>query len=113
MDKQSFENLYNMFEGAERSLLITKRSEYAADTDVLVNFKTTANQLGITPEEVCLVFMMKHIQAIAKAAMRPGTRLGWGGTGATEGFSQRVSDARNYLILLSAIIEERDPKKES
>jgi hypothetical protein len=111
MDLKTFDNLYNMFEGAERDLLLTKRSEYAADVDVLINFKVTAKQLGMTPEAVCLVFMMKHIQAIAKAAMKPDTRLGWGGTGATEGFSQRISDARNYLILLAALIEEREPKK--
>jgi hypothetical protein len=111
MNREVFESLYKTFEVAERDLLISKRSEYAADADVLANFKVTANQLGVSPEEVCLVFMMKHVQAIAKAAMKPETRLGWGGTGATEGFSQRISDARNYLVLLSALIYERETKK--
>jgi len=91
----------------ERSLLLSKRAEYAVDEDCLSNFKVTAGQLGVPPEEVCLVFLMKHTQAIAKAAMDKSTRLDWGGSGAKEGFSQRISDARNYLILLAALIEER------
>jgi hypothetical protein len=109
MDRQQFEAIYKEFEGMERSLLLSKREEYAIDDDCLSNFKVTAAQLGVPPEEVCLVFLMKHTQAVAKAAMDPSTRLDWGGTGAKEGFNQRISDARNYLILLAALIKEREP----
>lgn len=108
MDREQFAKLYKEFENMESNLLINKRSEYAPDEDCLSNFKLTASQLGITPEEVCLVFLMKHTQAVAKAAMKPDTRLGWGGTGSIEGFSQRISDARNYLVLLAALIKERE-----
>jgi hypothetical protein len=108
MNREDFSKLYSEFEGTECNLIGSKRSEYAPGEDCLSNFKDTAKQLGITPEEVCLVFLMKHTQAVAKAAMKPETRLGWGGTGSTEGFSQRISDARNYLILLAALIKERE-----
>lgn len=107
MNRDIFEKLYSEFENMERNLLLTKRSEYARDEDVLINFKNTAELTGLSPEDVCLVFLMKHVQAVAKAANSRDTRLSWGGTGAVEGFSQRISDARNYLILLAALIKER------
>lgn len=108
MDRETFEELYKEFEDMERNLLLTKRKEYAVDEDCLSNFKVTAELLGVSPEEVCCVFLLKHVQSVAMAAKRSDTRLSWGGTGSVEGFSQRISDARNYLILLAALIKERE-----
>jgi hypothetical protein len=108
MDVEEFEKLYKDFEEHERSLLLTKRSEYAMNDDCLSNFKATAASCGMEPEEVCVVLMMKHMQAISKMARDKSVRLGWGGNGAIEGTSQRISDARNYLVLLAALIQERE-----
>jgi hypothetical protein len=115
MNVEEFEKLYKDFEEHERSLLLTKRSEYAMSDDCLSNFKATAASAGMTPEEVCIVLMMKHVQAICKMGRDKSVRLGWGGNGAIEGASQRISDARNYLMLLAALIEERSasPKNET
>jgi len=110
MNLERFEKVYKDFEEHERALLISKRSEYAMNADVLSNFRATALSCGMEPEEVCVVLMMKHTQAICKMARDKSVRLSWGGNGATEGASQRISDARNYLILLAALIEERDPE---
>lgn len=107
MNRQHFDTLLGDFEKREQSLLGYKRSEYASeDGDVLVNFKENGEFLGMPPEEVCLTYLMKHIQAIRKGVCDPDTRLGWM-NGDREGFSQRISDARNYLILLAACIDER------
>jgi len=111
MRREEFEQIYKDFEEHERSLLISKRSEYAMDEDCLSNFKVTAEATGMTPEEVCVVLMMKHAQAICKMAKDKSVRLGWGGTGAIEGTSQRISDARNYLILLAALMAEREAQQ--
>jgi len=110
MNLERFEKVYKDFEEHERALLISKRSEYAMNADVLSNFKATALSCGMEPEEVCVVLMMKHAQAICKMARDESVRLSWGGNGAIEGASQRISDARNYLILLAALIAERDPE---
>lgn len=111
MRVDEFERIYKDFEEHERSLLISKRLEYAMNEDCLSNFKATAASTGMEPEEVCVVLMMKHAQAICKIARDKSVRLGWGGTGAIEGTSQRISDARNYLILLAALISERESKQ--
>jgi len=111
MDVEEFERLYKDFEEHERSLLLSKRSEYAMNADCLSNFKATALSTGMQPEEVCVVLFMKHAQAICKMAREPSIRLGWGGNGAIEGTSQRISDARNYLILLAALIQERESQQ--
>jgi hypothetical protein len=110
MDLKRFEEVYKDFEEHERALLISKRSEYAMNSDVLSNFKATALSCGMEPEEVCVVLMMKHTQAICKMARDKSVRLSWGGNGAIEGTSQRISDARNYLLLLAALIDEREPR---
>jgi hypothetical protein len=107
MDVETFEKLLTEFESEERALLIGKRKEYAVNSDCLSNFKATAMATSMSPEDVCVVLLMKHVQAIAKSAHDSSTRLGYGGTGAKEGFSQRIADARNYLILLAALIAER------
>lgn len=106
MNSDDFSKLYTEFETQERSLLLVKRGEYADNNDVLINFKQNAEFLGITPEELCFCYMMKHIQSVGKGIKKPETRLGF--TAETgEGFSQRISDARNYLVLLAAIVGER------
>lgn len=107
MNRQHFNTLLDDFEKKEQSLLGYKRSEYASeDGDVLVNFKENAEFLGMTPEEVCFTYLMKHIQAIRNGVYNPDKRLGWN-EGDREGFSQRIADARNYLILLAACMSER------
>ena len=108
MNVKRFEEILGQFESEEHILLLGKRKEYAVDEDCLSNFKATAKATSMSPEDVCVVLLMKHVQAIAKAAHDPSTRLGFGGSGAAEGFSQRIADARNYLILLAALIGERD-----
>jgi len=108
MDVKRFEEIYKDFEEHERSLLLSKRSEYAMNEDCLSNFKATAASCGMEPEEVCVVLMMKHVQAICKMARDKSVRLSWGGNGAIEGTNQRISDARNYLMLLAALIGERE-----
>jgi hypothetical protein len=103
MNVERFEGILGQFESEEHILLLGKRKEYAVNEDCLSNFKATALATSMSSEDVCVV-----LQAIAKAAHDPSTRLGFDGSGAKEGFSQRIADARNYLILLAALIGERD-----
>jgi hypothetical protein len=106
MNAERFSIIYNDLESKERELIMRKRSEYAPDVDVLANFKQTAAILHIEPEDVCAVFMMKHVQAVVNGARNPETRLEFGDA-QREGFAQRISDARNYLMLMAALVDER------
>lgn len=108
MNQEEFKKLYTDMRVKEQDLLGFKRGEYTqGDEDVLINFKQVAAFMNITPEEVCLTYMMKHIQSITMAVKRnPGIKFEWKTETGEEGLAQRFSDARNYLLLLAALIDE-------
>lgn len=79
--------------------LHVKGQDYAPTTDALHEFRTTADALGLTPEQVWAV----HFQKQAKAVLRYCKD----GKLDSEGVDSRLQDVINYAILLSAIIHER------
>ncbi len=106
MTRQWYEELAKEFQEAEQVILSNKRHEYSPNYDVLENFKQISDFVGIPKEQVALVYLLKHIQSIAMA-IRGYEKYNW--TWATkdgEGLKQRIADARNYLLLLAACIEE-------
>ena len=112
MNKLDFEEFLDGMITNEKVLLGYKREEYARrNADVLINFKQNAAFLKCSPEEVCLTYMMKHIQSISIAitdAIRNGESLEfeWETASGQEGLAQRFADARNYMLLLGALISE-------
>ena len=97
----------------ERDLLVHKRAEYATDADPLRNFHIVADFLGTTPERVCVQYLVKHVQSIVESTKRSNMGddgLVWETEDGHEGLWQRISDARNYLILLAALIAEQKLK---
>jgi hypothetical protein len=58
-----------------------------------------AEYLGITPEEVCLVYLMKHLDAIINT-VRTGKSL-------TEDTRSRLHDIANYVEILHSIMHEK------
>jgi hypothetical protein len=107
LDKQTFNDILSEFEEQEHKLLGVKRSEYAKDEDCLVNFKEVSAIVGLDPEEYCLILAMKHIHAIKRAVFSDqAIKWSWQDPVFGEGLKQRIADARNFLILLAAILEE-------
>ena len=106
MNVPEFMDIVEEFRAHEEELLAAKRAAYAGDADCLSNFKQIAGILGLVPEQVCSVYLLKHILGIAREVDAGGKAV-WGDA-ASEGLNQRISDARNYLVLLAAIIRERD-----
>lgn len=87
-----------------------KSAEYSRGEDVLRNFKSVGNRLGLDPFVVAAVYLNKHIDSINtfidKAADLDSdnlTALMHEG----EGIISRLDDARNYLDLLECILLER------
>jgi len=106
MKLEKFKSLLNEFQERESSLLDVKRDEYASqDADVLENFASLAQLLRRKPEQVAAVLLAKHIQSILKQVEEGSYTWDWEAARG-EGFKQRISDARNYLILLAACIED-------
>ena len=100
-----FENLRDEFLTKESAILEWKRGEYASGEDRLQNFREVAALTGLRLSEVALIWLLKHIQSIALAVRTGGYTWTWDTEGG-EGLKQRFVDARNYLLLLAACLEE-------
>ena len=112
MNRKDFAALYDLFNAEEGKLLRVKREEYVGDLrdDVLTNFKQGSTFEGRRPEEYCMTLIIKHIQSLQRAvADRQYCRAFFDEKRGIEGTWQRISDVRNYLLLLAAIIEDGRP----
>lgn len=81
------------------SMTSTKGHEYANSDDRLANFKEVAAEIGITPEQVLLVYLKKHMRSV-DAYCKNGKVF-------SEPIKGRIIDAILYLELLAALIEDR------
>lgn len=104
---ERFNELVKEFLEQEAATMGHKRTEYSSDEDRLQNFREVAGFEGRTMEEVCLTYLLKHIQSIALAVRTGKHPWHWHDGQGREGMKQRISDARIYLLLLAACIEER------
>ena len=81
-------------------LMRVKGEEYTvSNEDKLKNFKSIADRLETTPSEVAMVYLLKHMDSIRNYVLN-------GVEASDESISGRIRDARNYLMLLHAIILE-------
>ena len=84
----------------EMELMRVKGEEYTvSNEDELKNFKSIADRLETTPSEVAMVYLLKHMDSIRNYVLN-------GVEASDESISGRIRDARNYLMLLHAIILE-------
>ena len=104
MTDEAFKTLCNDLLINERVIFDWKAADYT-DADHLQNFKEVAAFLDMRSSEVALTYLLKHIQSISLAVRRQRYNWGWE-TKDGEGLKQRIADARNYLLLLAACIEE-------
>ena len=111
MTNEHFEEIREEFLEHESKILDWKRGEYSSNDDRLQNFREIATFLGQRPAEVALTYLMKHIQSIALAVRTGSYNWTWNTEGG-EGLKQRFADARNYLLLLAACLEEESQKRE-
>lgn len=102
---ERFDNLVDEFIEKERAIMGWKAGEYSSNTDRLQNFREIALLLDCSIKDVALMYLLKHIQSIS-LAVRTGRYCWAWETEGGEGLKQRIADARNYLLLLGACIDE-------
>jgi|TARA_R100000808_G_C2094441_1_gene113613 hypothetical protein len=88
----------------EMEIMVGKGKEYTvSDEDKLKNFKSIAERLDTKASNVAMVYLLKHMDSIRNYVLN-------GVEACDESISGRLRDARNYLLLLHAIIleEKRD-----
>ena len=102
MLSKDFNSLLKIKHEEEENLLSFKGQEYTiGDSDRLIAFKEIAKQIGITPKQVCMVFMTKHFFSLCNYVSGQASPT-------TEQLSDRVTDLRNYALFLEALDEDED-----
>ena len=100
MTKKEFESYTRFLLKESKKIMDAKQPEYTnKNIDVLHNFKSTAESIGIKPMQVWAVFFNKHIQSILTHAGDPKMKQ-------AEPIHTRYADAINYLFLGIALIKE-------
>ncbi len=86
-------------------VLQSKAAEYARG-DRLSNFKKAAAAMSCVPEKACVAFWMKHVISINDLVndVEAGKRV------PMAMWEEKIGDAVNYLVLLKAIVVERNGK---
>lgn len=110
MTPQDFDLLLGRLVNDEVDILSSKGHDYTdngegnEDEDRLFNFKEVGKRLGISPLLVWGIYWTKHNNAIEKFIRT--------GAVASEPIEERIKDARNYLALGAALIEDLRDEEE-
>ncbi len=105
MNQKEYQETREYILNKAQDIMDAKQPEYTNKSiDVLNNFKTTAESIGIKPMEVWAVFFNKHVQAIL-------THAGNSNMKQAEPIDSRYADAINYLFLgFSLLVDEQNKK---
>ena len=99
MNKADFQRVLRETSDTLQVLTDSKGREYANSCDQLANFKRLSAQLGLTKEQVVMVYLAKHLDSIHSYVRNPDQDL-------SEPIQGRIHDAILYLVLLKACIDE-------
>ena len=87
-----------------RNVLIVKGAEYGA-VDRLHNFQAFSDLAGVSLEQACGGFLGKHIVSIYDMIRETGE----GKKNDLAKWDEKIGDALNYLLILSAIVRKDEP----
>jgi hypothetical protein len=82
-----------------REINNTKGMDYAGEEDALANFKTAAEALALTPEEIWSVLAYKHWSAVMTYVREGGV--------ASEPIEGRLHDLILYCFLMLGLVREK------
>ena len=98
MNRSDFEKVRNELLDEAFQISKAKGQDYSRNNeDVLYNFKSVAERLGIHSVDTLMIYMMKHQDAIE-------TFVKVKGQSESEPIRQRIIDNINYLTLLYALL---------
>ena len=89
-----------------RQLIIEKGGEYAADTDVLANFRHEGEKLGLPMEVIWHVYIGKHLSAIDRYVR--DIKDGKTDRPRMETLESRADDIITYMIHFKQMLKERE-----
>ena len=100
MNNVDFINLIDDMHQEEKNEYMKKNADYAdrEGKNILANFERVSTNLHISPQMALLIYMEKHMDAI-RTYIRYGSVM-------SEPIESRILDARVYLSLLRAMVEQ-------
>lgn len=104
MHPKDFQTIVDSTIASLNSLVTVKGGEYASDADRLANFKEAGKRLGLTPEQVLLVYLDKHYSAVVNYVK---DMIAGKNRPRSEPIGGRADDMVVYLMLFKALLEER------
>ena len=100
MDLKTYLKAMEALEAERVGIQKAKRPAYTAGReDVLHNFKSVAQRVGITPGQVLAVYLLKHVDAVVAALAHPHLPQ-------AEPVVGRFADLMNYAGLGFALLED-------
>lgn len=81
-------------------ILMLKSQEYTPDNDKFKNFRIAAALTQTTPAKALWAMAAKHFASISELLQRDETNM--------ELWTEKITDAINYLLLLRALLEEEN-----
>lgn len=108
MDADTFNLIVQETYTDSARLLLVKGGEYSGEEDRLANFKRGARLSGASPEQVCLIYLAKHYDAIATFVR---DRAAGTARERSEPIEGRLDDLINYCILMKALLREDEEGK--
>lgn len=108
MTSQERETTFNELQAELTKVCVAKSVDYAGKEDILLNFKTIAEALGMTKYQTWSVYAYKHWSAITNAIKHdPETPKV-----ESEPLEGRIVDLINYLRLLHCLLVEDKAKRQ-
>lgn len=109
-----FAALAKEFQEKSHGIMLGKRAEYSPhEGDVLQNFRQVGSFQGVKPSEVCIQYMLKHVQSLLEAARSGAFHWDYYKPDGTEGLKSRVVDVMNYTLLLAACLAEENAARKA
>ncbi|KYC47853.1 MAG: hypothetical protein AMQ22_00215 [Candidatus Methanofastidiosum methylothiophilum] len=103
MDNKTFMKIIEKQIALENEIMGVKGRDYTiGNSDRHYNFKLVAELVGITPEQVLMVYWLKHVLSILNHAR---------GGNESEPVETRIADLRNYMLLYRGLVEEKKATK--
>ncbi|KKN69792.1 hypothetical protein LCGC14_0437380 [marine sediment metagenome] len=103
MDSKTFDKLVEQETKRMKDVMCSKSADYSADDDKLFNFKLAAKLDGVSPIEALRGMWLKH-----RTSLRQGLdELIDGKCRPEKWWIEKLTDDRNYNILLQALLMEK------
>jgi hypothetical protein len=104
MKQEDFEKIQNSIFNEVAAMGASKGQEYASNYDRFSNFKEVAADIGVTPVQVLMVFVTKHIRSLEQYA-RSGKVF------SDETTHSRIIDIITYMTLLAGLLIDLSEEK--